>query len=172
MSTREITRYTASGNPGAGAPAHSSRGAAVVYEGRGEGRAALRYARGLARRVGAPLTVVSVASKKRTDVGCGSAREGAAFRNELVCEFATAHLTEARSLIGTEPADVAVEYVLARGAFTRAVLTASGDHGVDVIVLPARRGGPPRRMVSRDRVKMLRSRTATTVIVAPGVADR
>jgi nucleotide-binding universal stress UspA family protein len=145
----------------------------IIYEGRRESRAALRYAHALAGQVGLPLTVLSIASKERTDIGCGSCRRGAAFRNELACEFATSHLTEARDLIESEEAaDVVVELALARGSFVRAVLTAVEDDGADVIVLSARRRGRLRRAVSRDRVKLLRSRTLASVIVAPDAADR
>jgi nucleotide-binding universal stress UspA family protein len=172
MSTAEIMRSAESGSPVTGRPAHPRRGVVIVYAGRREDGAALRYARALAGQVGVPLTVLSIASKERTDIGCGSCRQGAAFRNELACEFATGQLTEARDLIKSEPADVAVGFVLARGSFVRAVLTAVGDHGADVIVLPARRRGRLRRAVSRDRVKMLRSRTSVTVIVAPDAAVR
>ena len=138
-----------------------------MYDGRAEGRAALRYARALAERAGAPLTVLTVASKERTDIGCGLCREGVAFRNELACEFATEQLTEARNLIASAPALVAVRYALGRGTFTRAVLTTAGDHGADLIVLPAPRRGRLRRLVSRDRAKMLSKRTSASVIVAP-----
>lgn len=170
MSTTEIRRFAGSGDPGAGEPAHPHRGVAVVYDERGEGRAALRYAHALAGRAGVPLTVLSVASKERTDIGCGSCRQGAAFRNELACEAATAHLADARNVFESESTDVAVYYALARGPFTRAVLTAAGDHGADVIVLPARRRGRLRRLVSRDCVEMLRSRTSASVIAAPAAA--
>jgi nucleotide-binding universal stress UspA family protein len=173
MSTEEITRSTGSGNRVSEGPAHPQRGVVIVYQGRREGRAALRYSRALAGQVGVPLTVLSIASKERTDIGCGSCRQGSAFRNELACEFATAQLTEARDLIESEePADVAVDFALARGSFVRAVLTAVGDHGADVIVLPARRRGRLRRAFSRDPVKMLRGRTSASVIVAPDAADR
>jgi nucleotide-binding universal stress UspA family protein len=170
MSTIEITGSTAPDNPGSGGLARPHRGVAIAYEGRAEGRAALRYARALAGHAGAPLTVLTVASKERTDVGCGSCRQGVAFRNELACEFATEQLTEARNLIASAPAQVAVHYVLGRGTFTRAVLTVARDHDADVIVLPARRRGRLRRMVSRDRAKMLRKRTSASVIVAPDTA--
>ena len=114
--------------------------------------------------------MLTVASKERTDVGCGSCRQGVAFRNEIACEFATEQLTEARNLIASAPTQVAVQYVVGRGTFTRAVLTITADHGVDVIVLPARRRGRLRRMVSRDRAKMLKQRTSASVIVAPDAA--
>jgi nucleotide-binding universal stress UspA family protein len=51
------------------------------------------------------------------------------------------------------------------------VLTVVADHGADVIVLPARHRGRLRRMLSRDRAKMLMKRTSASVIVAPG-SDR
>jgi len=171
MSAIQITRSTASGNSGAGSLAGPRRGVAIVYEARAGGRAALLYARALAGHARVPLTVLSVAGKERTDVGCGACRQGAAFRNELACEFATAELTEARELIASASADVVVDYVLARGSFTWAVLTVAGDHGADVIVLPAQRRRRLRRMVSRDRAKMLESRTSASVIVAPDAAD-
>ena len=171
MSVIEITGSAASGHPGSGELGRPHRGVAIVYQGRAEGRAALRYARALAEQVGAPLTVLSVASQERTDVGCGSCRQGMAFRNELACEFATEQLTEARNLIGSAPAQVPVHYVLGRGAFTRAVLTVAADHGAEVIVLPARHPGRLRRMLSRDRAKMLKKRTSASVIVAPDTAD-
>jgi nucleotide-binding universal stress UspA family protein len=165
MSTAEIT---GSGNRSPRDLAHPQRGVMVVYEGRREGGAALRYARALAGQVGVPLTVLCIASKERTDIGCGSCRQGAAFRKELACECATADLTEARDLIESwEPTDVAVDFALARGSFVRAVLTAVGDHGADVIVLPAPRRSRLRRAVSRDRVQMLRGRTSASVIAAP-----
>jgi nucleotide-binding universal stress UspA family protein len=173
VSTEEITRSIGSGNQVSTGLTHPQRGVVIVYDGRREGRAALRYARALAGRVGVPLTVLSIASKERTDIGCGSCRQGSVFRNELACEFATGHLTEARDLIASErPADITVDFALGRGSFVRAVLTAVGDHGADLIVLPARRRGRVRRAVSRDRVKLLRSRTSASVIVAPGAADR
>jgi nucleotide-binding universal stress UspA family protein len=111
MSTIEITASRVSDNPGSGELARPHRGVAIVYEGRPEGRAALRYARALAGHVGG------------------------------------------------------------RGTFTRAVLTVARDHDADVIVLPARRRGRLRRMVSRDRAKMLKKRTSASVIVAPDAAD-
>jgi nucleotide-binding universal stress UspA family protein len=166
MSTVEISRFTAPGDPAVDRPARRYRRIAVVYEKRGEGAGALRHACALAARDGAPLTVLSVASRERTDIGCGSCRQGAMFRNELACEFATSELTEARSLIESESFGVAVDYALARGWFTHAVLTAAADHGADVIVLPARRRSRLRRTFSRDRVEMLRRRTDASVIVA------
>jgi nucleotide-binding universal stress UspA family protein len=173
MSTEEITRSTGSGNRDSWELAHPQRSVVIVYGARREGRAALRYAHALAAQADVPLTVLSIASRERTDIGCGSCRQGAAFRNELACEFATGRLTEARDLIVSEgPADVAVDFVLGRGSFVRAVLTAVGDHGADVIVLPARRRGRLRRAISRDPVKMLRGRTSASVIVAPDAADR
>jgi hypothetical protein len=76
MSTAEITRSAGSGNRVSAGLAHPQRGVVIVYEGRGEGRAALRYARALAGQVGVPLTVLGIASKERTDIGCGSCRQG------------------------------------------------------------------------------------------------
>jgi nucleotide-binding universal stress UspA family protein len=171
MSTIEITTPTAPVNTGPAASGGRPRGVAVVYEARAEGRAALLYARALAADTGAPLTVLTVASRERTDMGCGSCRQGAAFRNEMACEFATADLTEARDVIAPAQADLAVDYVLARGSFTRAVLTTAGNHGADVIVLPGQRRGRVRRRVSRDRAKVLESRTSASVVVAPDAPD-
>src|ERR1700722_15259694 len=121
MSAFEITASTASGNPGVGPLAQPRRGVAIIYEARAGGRAALLYARALAGHARVPLTVLSVAGRERTDVGCGACRQGAAFRNELACESATAQLTEARNLITSAPPDVVVDYVLARGSLTWAV---------------------------------------------------
>jgi nucleotide-binding universal stress UspA family protein len=145
---------------------------AIVYTGRAEGRTALQHARTLAEHVGAPLTVLTVASKERTDVGCGSCRQGMAFRNELACEFATEQLSEARDLLASAPAKVAVQYVLGRGSFTRAVIAVVEAQGADVIVLSGQRGGRLRRRVARDRAKLLRKRTSAAVIVAPDLAGR
>ncbi len=167
MSAIEITGSTTADNSGAGELARSRCGVAIVYEGRAEGRAALWYARALAGHAGVPLTVLTVASKERTDVGCGSCRQGMAFRNELACEFATAALIEARNLIEATPPPVAVQYVLGQGSFTRAVLTVAEEHGADVVVLPAPRRGRLRHIVSRDRAKMLERRTSASVVVAP-----
>jgi hypothetical protein len=68
MSTEEITRSTGSGDRVSEGPAHRQRGVVIVYDGRREGRAALRYAGVLAGQVDVPLTVVSIASKERTDI--------------------------------------------------------------------------------------------------------
>lgn len=167
MSTSEITTSTTSVSAGSGGLAQPHLGVAAVYEAGAEGRAALLYAHGLAADAGVPLTVLTVASKERTDIGCGACRQGAAFRNEIACECATTDLTEARNMIAFAQGDVAIDYVLARGSFTRAVLTTAGNRGADVIVLPARRRGRLRRILSRDRAKMLESRTPASVIIAP-----
>lgn len=143
------------------------RSVAVVYERRPEGRAALQSALTLAARAGVGLTVMAVASEERTDVGCGSCRQGASFRNEIACECATEDLLEARDLVASEHTEVAVQYVLARGWFTRAVLSSADEHGAGVIVLPARRGGRLRRRLSVDRARRLRKRSAAAVVVAP-----
>jgi hypothetical protein len=134
MSTEEITRSAGSGNRVSGGPAHPLRGVVIVYAGRREGRAALRYAGALAGQGGVPLTVLSIASKERTDIGCGSCRQGAAFRNELACEFATGHLTEARDLLVSEgPADVAVDFALGRRARRgRSLIAADSRPGATV----------------------------------------
>lgn len=137
MSVIEITGSAACGHPDSGELGRPHRGVAIVYQGRAEGRAALRYARALAEQVGAPLTVLSVASQERTDVGCGSCRQGMAFRNELACEFATEQLTEARNLIGSAPAQVPVHYVLGRGDSDR------GDSAISTPAVSGRNFGRP-----------------------------
>ncbi len=139
----------------------------IVYEQSAAGRAALLHAHSLASQAGARLAVVAVASKERTDVGCGSCRQGAAFRNELACEGAESALSEARAVLSSCPPSVTVGYGLARGAFRRAVAQAAREQRADVIVLPAR-GGRLRRRFSRDRAAMLEGRTAGAVVVVPG----
>lgn len=139
----------------------------IVYEQSAAGRAALLHAHSLASQAGARLAVVAVASKERTDVGCGSCRQGAAFRNELACEGAESALSEARAVLSSCPSSVTVGYGLARGAFRRAVAQAAREQRADVIVLPAR-GGRLRRRFSRDRAAMLEGRTAGAVVVVPG----
>lgn len=143
----------------------------IVYEQTAAGRAALLHAHSLASDAGAPLAVVAVASRERTDIGCGSCRQGAAFRNELSCEGAEAALSEARAVLTSSPPSVVVGYELARGAFRRAVVQAARDHRAGVIVIPAPGGGRLRRRFSRDRAAMLEGRTAGTVVVVPDGPD-
>jgi nucleotide-binding universal stress UspA family protein len=134
----------------------------IVYEPGAAGRAALLHAHTLAAGASAGLTVVAVASRERTDVGCGSCRQGAMFRNEIACECATDALGEARKVIASASPTLTVAYELARGTFRRAVVQAARDHDAAVIVLPARR-----RRLSRDRVRLLDGRTPASVVVAP-----
>jgi hypothetical protein len=166
MSTFEITGRAAEDTTVA-QPRPRSGGVLVVYERGPEGRAALLHAHSLAAGADAPLTVVAIASKERTDIGCGSCRQGAAFRNELSCEGAETALSEARIVLSSSPPSVIVGYELARGAFRRAVVQAARDHRAGVIVVPARAGGRLRRRLSRDRATMLEGRTAATVVLAP-----
>jgi nucleotide-binding universal stress UspA family protein len=168
MSTVEITGRSAA-ETAASQPRRQSGGVMVVYEQGPAGRAALLHAHALAAGAGAPLTVVAIASKERTDIGCGSCRQGAAFRNELSCEGAATALSDARTVLSSSPPSVIVGYELARGAFRRAVVQAGRDHRADVIVVPARAGGRLRRRLSRDRVRMLEGRTESSVVVAPEV---
>lgn len=141
---------------------------AVVYERSAEGRAALLYAHALAVRAGTPLTVLAVASERRTDIGCACGRQGAVFHNALAREFATAELGEARKVVSSAGAGVCVDYALAPGgSFTRAVLKAADGRSADAIVLPAPRTGPLRRFKIRDRAARLQRRTGSSVIVAP-----
>jgi nucleotide-binding universal stress UspA family protein len=148
-----------------------SGGVMVVHERGAAGRAALLHAHSLAARKNAPLTVVAVASKERTDIGCGSCRQGAAFRNELACEGAAVVLGEARSALSSAAPSVTVGYELARGTFRRAVVRAARDRHAAVIVVPARGGGRLRRLFSRDRAAMLEGRTPSSVVVAPVAPD-
>jgi nucleotide-binding universal stress UspA family protein len=165
MSTLEITG-PASVEAAAGPSAEPPGGVMVVYERGDAGRAALLHAQLLA---GAqpPLTVVAVASRERTDMGCGSCRQGAAFRNELACQGATMALSEARTVLSSASPTAVARYELARGSFRRAVVQAARDHRADVIVLPARGNGRVRRLFSRDRVKLLEGRTTASVVIAP-----
>jgi len=133
----------------------------IVYEPGAAGRAALLHAHSLAVDESAQLTVIAIASRERTDVGCGSCRQGAMFRNELACECATDALGEARELISSASPAVKVGYALVRGTFRRAVVQAARDHDAGVIVLPAR------RRFSRDRARMLDGRTPASVVVSP-----
>ncbi|HTU29510.1 MAG TPA: universal stress protein [Solirubrobacteraceae bacterium] len=164
MSTVEITGPV-SADAGGRTTAAPDGGVMVVYERGAAGRAALLHAHRLAG-AHAPLTVVAVASRERTDMGCGSCRQGAAFRNELACEGAEMALHEARTVLSAASPG-AVRYALARGTFRRAVLQAARDHRAGVIVLPARGAGRLRRLFSRDRVKLLEGRTTASVVVAP-----
>jgi nucleotide-binding universal stress UspA family protein len=165
MSTVEITG-PASVDAGARTSAPPPGGVMIVYE-RGEaGRAALLHAHLLAG-AHAPLTVVAVASKERTDMGCGSCRQGAAFRNELACEGAAIALDEARTVLSSASPPAVARYELARGTFRRAVVQAARDRRAGVIVLPARGTGRLRRLFSRDRVKLLEGRTTASVVIAP-----
>ncbi|HLI60696.1 MAG TPA: universal stress protein [Solirubrobacteraceae bacterium] len=170
MAAAEITERVASIDADGHAPAVAvaRRGVAVVCERSAEGRAALLYASRLAARAGRPLTVLAVSSEERTDIGCGCGRQAAAFRNTMHRELATEELSEAREVVAAAHPGVPVAYLLARGgSFIRAVRDAADRHDVDVIVLPAPRTGPLRRICSRDRAERLRRRTASTVIVAP-----
>jgi nucleotide-binding universal stress UspA family protein len=138
----------------------------IVYERSAAGRAALLHAHSLAVDAGARLTVVAVGSRERTDIGCGSCRQGAAFRNQLAREGAEVALSDARTMLASVPPPPAlVGYELARGTFRRAVAQAACEHRAEVIVVPAR-GGRLRRRFSRDRVAMLQARTAGSVVVA------
>jgi hypothetical protein len=170
MRTVEITGRSAA-ETAASKPRPRSGGVMVVYERGPAGRAALLHAHALAAAAAAPLTVVAIASKERTDIGCGSCRQGAAFRNELSCEGAATALSEARTVLSSSRPSVMVGYELARGAFRRAVVQAGRDHRADVIVVPARSGGRLRRRLSRDRVRMLEGRTASSVVVGPDAPD-
>lgn len=138
----------------------------VVYERTAAGHSALLHAQSLAAAARAPLTVVAVASRERTDMGCGSCRQGAMFRNELACACASEALREARDVIASARPAVDVSFALVRGPFRRAVAEAIDEHGAGSVVLPA--VGPIRRRLARDRARLLERRTAATVIVAPG----
>jgi nucleotide-binding universal stress UspA family protein len=166
MSAVEITGSDAPDGTGSW-PTPRHRRVVVVYEGRAEGRAALMHAHSLAADRGVPLTVATVAHRERTDIGCGSCRQGAAFRNEMACEWATEELTGAREVIASMPYGVTVDYVIARGSFARAVDRVAAARDADLIVLPARRPGRLRRLLSRDRVRLLERRSAVKVLSGP-----
>jgi hypothetical protein len=142
-----------------------SGGVVVVCERTAAGEAALLHAHSLAASARARLTVVAVAGRERTDIGCGSCRQGAMFRNELACECATDALGEARNVIASTGSAVEVGFVLVRGPFRRAVPQAVHEQGAGSVVLPA--VGPIRRRFSRNRVKLLERHTAAAVLVAP-----
>jgi hypothetical protein len=142
-----------------------SRAVVVVYEHNTAGAAALLHAHSLAADRRARLTVLAVASKERTDIGCGSCRQGAMFRNQIACQCATDALSEARNVVASAGPSVDVGFEVVRGPFRGAVGRAAREHDAGVIVLPAL--GPIRRRLSRDRVKRLEGDTAASVVVAP-----
>jgi hypothetical protein len=141
----------------------------VVFEPTPAGREALAAARSHAAAVGAPLTVMTVASKERTDIGCGACRSAAAFHNELACEIATDELRQAKVLLDGigEAGDVEVDYVLARGNFVRAVTVVSSERAATCVVVPERTTRAPWRRLYRDRAEGVRRGGAWSVIVTP-----
>ena len=122
-------------------------GVVVVFEPTPAGREALAAAYSQAATTGAPLTVVTVARKERTDIGCAACRSAAAFHNELACEIATDELREAKVLLDEieMAAGVEVDYVLARGKFVRAVTVVSAERGAACVVVPERTTRAPWR---------------------------
>jgi nucleotide-binding universal stress UspA family protein len=138
----------------------------VVYEDTPAGRAALLTARARAVSAGAPLTVMTVACRERTDIGCAACRSAAAFHNQLACEIAADELAKAKALLDENMPGPETEYVLGRGTFARATAAVAQRRAAIAVVLPARRGWTLFRRLSRDRAKAVRRRGDWPVIVA------
>src|SRR5437764_3163760 len=82
----------------------------VEYEPSPRGREALLHALGVARDIGANLTVVAVARKERVRLGCASCRANTAFWNQEMQTLAEEALAEAGGLAGPSST---IEYAVA-----------------------------------------------------------
>lgn len=140
----------------------------VSYESSARGRAALFHALGLAQRAGAPLTVVTVATKEPV-VGCARCRQSTVIWNREMRLLAEEELAEARSLVG--PA-AGIDSAVAVGDPVKALGEAADRSGADVVVLPWEPGGRLRRLFSPAVAGRLRKAGRWEVIVAPAAAHR
>jgi nucleotide-binding universal stress UspA family protein len=110
----------------------------VSYEPSANGRAALLHAWGLARGAGAALTVLSVATQERVDVGCARCRRSAAIWNREMRAIAGEDLAEAAALLRPSSS---VDFVVEPGRPRDAIANAARRLRADVIVVPWQ---PPR----------------------------
>jgi nucleotide-binding universal stress UspA family protein len=140
----------------------------VSYESSPAGRAALLHAAALARREGAALTVVSVATTEPTDVGCGRCRQGAAIWNREMRSMADETLAEARMLLEGSPM---IDYEVAVGSPREAVARSAATRRADVIVVPSEATGRLRRLLSPSTAERLRRAGRWQVVVAPSASD-
>ena len=97
------------------------------------GRAALCWAAEAARSADAPITVVALARRERTDLGCGRCRQGAASWNQQLDEITSEQLARARALIGD---GLRVSFEVAEGPAVSAVAQVAVRVRADLIVLP------------------------------------
>lgn len=141
----------------------------VSYESSPHGRAALFHALGVARRAGAPMTVVSVTTNEPVNVGCARCRRSAAIWNRELRSLAQENLAEAAGLVGSSPA---VDYAVAVGRPVHAIGQAADRSGADVIVLPWEPSGRLRRLFSSTVAEELGKAGPWEVIVAPAAAPR
>lgn len=113
-------------------PAQVTHVLAVCDLSRG-GRAALHWAADAARSSDAPLTLVALARRERSDVGCVRCRQGAALWNQHLDEITSERLAQAQALIGD---GVRVGFEVAEEPAVSGVAQAAARVGADLIVLP------------------------------------
>jgi nucleotide-binding universal stress UspA family protein len=129
--------------PGA---SRASRHVLVRYESSPHGRGALQHALELARASNAELTVITVATHERVDIGCASCRHGAAIWNREMRLIAEEELAEAASFVDH---DESVAFQVVRGKPHEAIREAATRCNAWMIVLPAEPGRLGARRVSR-----------------------
>jgi len=86
----------------------------------------------LARQAQAPLTVLSVATQQRVDVGCARCRQSAVIWNREMGLLARESLAEAAALVGRS---TNIDYEVARGRPRDALTEVAARTGADLIVV-------------------------------------
>jgi nucleotide-binding universal stress UspA family protein len=139
----------------------------VCYEPSPDGRAALLHAMSLAGEAGANLTVMSVATQERVDIGCAGCRHSAAIWNREMRAIAHEELAEAAALVGPTPL---VAFAVEAGRPRDAISNTAKRIGADVIVVPHRTPGRFRRRGASRLAEQLRRDPGWEVVIAPDTA--
>lgn len=129
---------------------HGQAGVLVLYQPTRAGQAALADAEALAAQRDVALRVLVVRPFEREDVGCARCRQGAVIWNHELGEIVEEELEQARGLLGARR----TAYESVRGGVVESVAQVAARDGAAVIVIPAQRRGPLRRLWP-DRVRRL-----------------
>lgn len=165
---------TATDRPdGARAPASEHRRHVLVLCESGPHLAkTLEVALAVLESIGGELTVAAVTRQDRTDVGCGTCRRGAMFRNEGCLESANTEVAHAHELIqdlgaprnGTIPA-----YEILTGPLVATVTRYARERHVNLILLPLPQRGFLRTWLARRRAERIRGRGEWSVQFVPAI---
>lgn len=155
----QITPET-QGRAAASSSEHTEKGVLAVCDLSRGGRAALRWAADAALAREAPLTVVELVRRERSDVGCGHCRQGAALWNQHLNEIASERLAQAQALIGD---GVRVGFEVAEEPAVSGVAEAAARVCADLIVLPGHGLGWRRGASAAARLRQLGDWSVTVV---------